>query len=157
MKHNKKRRYCYDTTNLDANQGLKGWSRNLLQGTGYFFKESPEEVVWQYNDRACIENHIKEIKTGFGMEHMPSGDFGANAVYFAIGIMTYNIFIAQKYFTMPLEWASKTIKSIRWLLVEVVGRVIERSRRVYLKIATTVEKYKIYLNMRQRLNQLCAE
>ena len=42
-----------------------------LQGTGYFFKEgndnrdrlatnmteeSPEEVVWQYNERACIEN-----------------------------------------------------------------------------------------------------
>lgn len=117
-------------------------------------EEEKEEVVWRYNERAYIENDIKEIKGGFGMEHMPSGEFGANAVYFAIGILTYNLFIVQKYFTMPLEWASKTIKSIRWLLVEVVGKMIERSRSVYLKIAVSVEKYKIYVEMRRRLYQL---
>ena len=47
------------------------------------------------------------------MEQMPTGDFGANALYFGIGILSYNLFIAQKYFTMPVEWAGKTIKSIR--------------------------------------------
>lgn len=56
--------------------------------------ETPEEVVWRYNHRAQIENHIKEIKGGFGMDHLPSGDVPANAVYFGIGIMTYNLFIA---------------------------------------------------------------
>lgn len=115
-----------------------------------------EEVIWQYNERAYIESHIKEIKIGFGMECVPTGDFGANALYFGIGIMTYNLFIAQKYFTMPIEWASKTIKSIRWLLVEVVGRVIERGRRLILKIAATAEKYRAYLEMRERLLQLCS-
>jgi hypothetical protein len=113
-----------------------------------------EETVWQYNERAYIESHIKEIKTGFSMEQMPSGDFSANALYFGIGIMTYNLFIAQKYFTMPAEWASKTIKSIRWLLVEAVGRVIERSRRIILKLSITKEKYRVYLEMRERLCQL---
>jgi len=117
-------------------------------------EEGKEEVVWQYNERAYIESHIKEIKIGFSMEQMPSGDFSANALYFAIGIMTYNLFIAQKHFTMPAEWASKTIKSIRWLLVEAVGRVIERSRQIILKIAATKEKYKIYLEMRERLCKL---
>lgn len=58
--------------------------------------ESSEEVVWRYNQRAHIENHIKEIKSGFGMERLPSWDFWANAVYFGIGIMTYNLFLAQK-------------------------------------------------------------
>lgn len=108
-------------------------------------------MIWTYNDRAHIENHIKEIKSGFGMEDMPSGEFGANAVYFGIGVMTYNLFIAQKYLTMPHEWAGKTIKSIRWLLVEVVGRVIERSRYLTMKIAATVEKYRIYKLMREKL------
>ncbi len=119
-------------------------------------EEEKEEIVWQYNERAYIESHIKEIKTGIGMEQMPTGDFGANAVYFGIGILTYNLFIAQKYFTMPVEWANKTIKSIRWLLVEVVGKVLERSRQMTLKIAATVEKYRIYAEMRQRLCQLAA-
>lgn len=118
--------------------------------------EEEKKVIWQYNERAYIESHIKEIKTGLCMEQMPSGDFGANAVYFAIGILTYNLFISQKYFTMPAEWASKTIKSIRWLLVEVVGKVLERSRQITLKIAATAEKYRIYAEMRQRLCQLAA-
>lgn len=113
--------------------------------------EEGERVVWQYNERANIENIIRELKGGFGMDGMPSGDCGANALYFGIGILTCNLFIAQKYFTMPYEWANKTIKSIRWLLLETVGRVIERSRQMTLKIAATVEKYRIYLTMRRRL------
>lgn len=116
-----------------------------------------EEVVWRYQHRAYIENHIKEIKGGFGMERMPSGDFQANAVHFAIGIMTYNLFIAQKLFTMPASWKDKTIKSIRWLLVETAGKLIEHSRATILKIASGIEKYRIYLEIRRRTYELLIE
>ncbi len=113
-----------------------------------------EEVVWSYNDRAHIENHIKELKGGFGMEQMPSGDFGANAVYFGIGVMTYNLFLAQKLLTMPEAWRTKTIKSIRWLLVEVAGKLVRGSRRIVLKIAASVEKYAAYCEIRRRTYEL---
>jgi len=113
-----------------------------------------EELVWRYNQRAHIENHIKEIKSGFGMERLPSGDFRANAVYFGIGIMTYNLFLAQKILTMPEEWQAKTIKSVRWLLMEVAGKLIEHGRCVILKIAVGIEKYKRYLDMRWRMYEL---
>jgi hypothetical protein len=117
-------------------------------------EESPEEVVWKYNGRAQIENHIKEIKSGFGMEWMPSGDFGANAVYFGIGILTYNLFIGQKLLTMPEEWMTKTIKTLRWLLVQVGGRLVSRSRRMILRISTSFEKVRVYLQIRQRTFEL---
>jgi hypothetical protein len=117
-------------------------------------EESPEEVVWRYNGRAQIENHIKEIKRGFGMEWMPSGDFGANGVYFGIGILTYNLFIAQKLLTMPEEWKTKTIKSIRWFLMEVGGKLVFHGRRMILKIATSLDKFRIYLEMRRRAFEL---
>ena len=113
-------------------------------------EESAEEVVWKYNGRGQIENHIKEIKSGFGMEWMPSGDFGANGVYFGIGILTYNLFLAQKLLTMPEPWKTKTIKSIRWLLVEVGGKLVSRSRRMILRISTSLEKVRLYLDMRRR-------
>ncbi len=99
-----------------------------------------QEVVWDYNDRTYIENHIKEHKSGFGMEHMPSGDFGANAVYFGIDVMTYNMFIAQKMLTMPEIWRTKTIKSIRWMLIETAGSLVRESRRIVLKIAADMKK-----------------
>ena len=117
-------------------------------------EEDPEEVVWKYNGRAQIENHIKEIKSGFGMEWMPSGDFGANGVYFGIGILTYNLFIAQKLLTLPEEWKTKTIKSVRWFLMEVGGKLVLHGRRMILKIATSLDKFRIYLGMRQRAFEL---
>ncbi|MBW2040349.1 MAG: IS1380 family transposase [Deltaproteobacteria bacterium] len=120
-------------------------------------EESAQEVVWRYNGRAQIENHIKEIKAGFGMEWMPSGEFAANAVHFAIGVMTYNLFIAQKLLAMPEGWHTKTIKSIRWLLVEVGGKLIEHGRRMVLKIAAGIDKYKIYLEIRRRTYELMLE
>jgi len=117
-------------------------------------EKSAEQVVWRYNGRAHIENHIKEIKSGFGMDRMPSGDFRANAVHFGIGIMTYNLFIAQKLLTMPEQWRTKTIKTVRWLLIEVAGKLIHHSRRVILKVATSIDKYRIYLEMRRRTYEL---
>jgi hypothetical protein len=134
---------------------------DLFKNTYYYHciatsmvEESPEEVVWKYNGRGQIENHIKEIKSGFGMEGMPSGDFGANAVYFGIGILTYNLFIAQKLLTMPEQWKAKTIKTVRWLLVEVGGKLVSRSRRMILRISTSLEKVRMYLQMRQRSFEL---
>ncbi len=117
--------------------------------------EAPaDEVVWRYNARAQIENHIKELKGGFGLERMPSGDFAANAVHFAIGIMTYNLFLAQRLLSMPADWQTKTIKSVRWLLVEVAGKLIARGRRLILKLAVGVEKYQLYRDMRRRTYDL---
>ena len=113
-------------------------------------EESPEEVVWKYNGRGQIENHIKEIKSGFGMGWMPSGNFEANGVYFGIGILTYNLFIAQRLLTMPEPWKTKTIKSIRWLLVEVGGKLVSHGRTMILKLSTSFEKVRIYLEMRRR-------
>lgn len=75
--------------------------------------ETPEEVVWRYNAHAHIENHIKELKGGFGMDRLPSGDSAANAMHSAIEIMTYNLFLAQRLLTMPVNWQRKTIASVR--------------------------------------------
>jgi hypothetical protein len=105
-------------------------------------------VILYYNHRATAEKVIEEVKGGFGMEKMPSGDFRANALYFSIGILTYNLFIAQKFMTMPKEFQNKTIASIRWILVEVPGKVIRHANKTILKIATTVEKFAIFLSMR---------
>ncbi|MBW2149388.1 MAG: transposase [Deltaproteobacteria bacterium] len=120
-------------------------------------EESPQERVWAYNDRAHIENHLKEITCGFGMEKLPSGDFDGNALYFGIGVLTYTLFIEQKRFTMPEDWRAKIIKSIRWLLVEVAGKLIHHVRNLTLKIAAGMEKYRIYLEMRRRTYELLLE
>ncbi|MFN3466769.1 MAG: transposase, partial [Candidatus Brocadiales bacterium] len=103
---------------------------------------SEEEVVWQYNSRANIENHIKELVWGFGLGDMPSGDFKANAMYFSIGVMTYNLWIAQKLLTLPQTWWNKTISTMRWAVIETAGKMIRHGRQVILSPASTIEKYR---------------
>jgi hypothetical protein len=34
-----------------------------------------------------MENIIKELKIGIGMEQMPSSDFSANAFWFSLGVL----------------------------------------------------------------------
>lgn len=113
-------------------------------------EEIPKEVVWRYNGRAHIESHIKELKGGFGRDRLPSGNFAANAVHFAIRIMIYNLFLAQRLLMMPADWQTKTIKSIRWGLVEVAGGLITHGRQLILTLAAGVEKYRLYCEMRRR-------
>jgi len=54
--------------------------------------EDAAKVVQWHNQRGeCSENRIKDLKIGFGMERMPCGQFEANAVFFRIGVLAYNV------------------------------------------------------------------
>lgn len=108
-----------------------------------------EEAVWEYNGRGAVENVIKELKGGFGMEGMPSGDFGANAMWFALGVLAYNTFVLQKEHLLPAEWRTKTIHTVRWSLIGLAGKVVRHGRRLWLLLASTVEKLTLYHRMRR--------
>lgn len=109
-----------------------------------------EEVVWEYNDRGQMENIIKELKLGIGMENLPSGDFGANSLWFSIGVLVYNTFILQKELLLPDQFRTKTIQTLRWALIGIAGKVVRHGRRLLLLLATTWDKYNIYFQMRKR-------
>jgi len=67
--------------------------------------ESAKETVDWYRQRGeASENRIKELKVGFGMERLPCGDFGANAVFFRIGALAYNLFVLFKRLALSETW-----------------------------------------------------
>jgi len=113
---------------------------------------TPEEVVWWHNQRGQAENFIKELKSGFGMEQMPSGVFSANALYFGLGVLAYTA-QALKLFFLDKEWRRHTIGTLRWRLVEIAGKVIRHGRQLILKLAVPLEKLEVLL----RIRELCLE
>jgi hypothetical protein len=53
--------------------------------------EDAQATMAGYNQRGdASENRIKALKIGFGMNPMRCGTFEVNAVFFAIGALTYN-------------------------------------------------------------------
>lgn len=103
--------------------------------------ESAEDLVKWYNQRGeCSENRIKELKIGFGMERMPCGQFGANAVFFRIGGLAYNVGRLFVLRTLDLSWHRHQVQTLRWKLYETAGKIVFHGRYIYLKVSRSLQK-----------------
>ena len=96
--------------------------------------------------------HTREVRDDKALRVMLGMD-----IFPSVSAMSYNLFIAQKLFTLPEGWQNKTIKSVRWLLVEVAGKWVEHGRQVILKLAVGKKKFELYLQMRRRIYALSLE
>ena len=97
--------------------------------------ESAESVVEWYNQRGdCSENRIKELKIGFGMERMPCGQFEANAVFFRIGVLAYNLYRLFILKTLNKSWHRHQVQTVRWRLYQIAGKIVFHGGQVYLKV-----------------------
>ncbi|MBT9139231.1 MAG: hypothetical protein DDT31_01813 [Syntrophomonadaceae bacterium] len=116
-------------------------------------KSAIEALKW-HNQRGQAENFNKELKNGFGMERMPCGQTEANAVFFRIGVIAYNLFIGFKRLACPEAWIKRTIATFRWKMIQVAGRIVKHSGSVFLKIAAGLEKLELYLGIRRKIYEL---
>ena len=99
-------------------------------------QESAEEVMDWYHQRGeCSENRIKELKIGFGMERMPCGQSEANAMFFRIGVIAYNICRLFMFKTLAAGWHRHQVQTLRWRLFQTAGKVVDHANRVYLKVS----------------------
>lgn len=97
--------------------------------------ESAEGVVAWYNQRGeCSENRIKELKIGFGMERMPCGQFEANAIFFRIGVIAYNLYRLFLLKALGTSWHRHRVETVRWRLYQIAGKIIFHGGQVFLKV-----------------------
>jgi len=94
-----------------------------------------QEVLQWYNQRGdSSENRIKDLKIGFGMERMPCGQTKANAVFFRMGALAYNIYRLFLMKTLDKSWRKYQVRTIRWRLYQIAGKVVDHSNRIFLKV-----------------------
>jgi len=117
-------------------------------------EKDTEQVLKWHNQRGQAENFNKEIKIGFGMERMPCGQSYANAVFFRIGVVAYNLFIGFKRLACPESWMKQTIATFRWKMVQVAGRIVKHAGEVVLKLMTDLEKLELFRGIREKSFEL---
>lgn len=101
--------------------------------------ESLEQLIAWYNQRGeCSENRIKELKIGFGMERMPCGQFAANAVFFRIGVLAYNVGRLFALKALGASWHRHQVQTLRWKLYETAGKIVFHGRSLWLKVRRQV-------------------
>lgn len=113
-------------------------------------EKTAHEVLGWHNQRGQAENFHKELKNGLGMAQMPCGESGANAVFFRIGVLAYNLFIGFKRLACPAAWAPQTIATVRWKLVQVAGRILRHAGQVVLRLVLDAEALACWRTIRQR-------
>jgi len=117
-------------------------------------EKNTEEVLRWHNQRGQAENFNKELKLGLGMERMPCGQSYANAVFFRIGVIAYNLFIGFKRLSCPASWMKQTIATFRWKMMQVAGRIVKHAGEVVLKLMIDLEKLELFRGIRKKSFEL---
>ena len=112
------------------------------------------EVLAWHHQRGQAENFNKELKIGFGMERMPCGQSYANAVFFRVGVLAYNLFVGFKRLSCPESWMKQTIATFRWKMVQVAGRIVRHAGETVLKLMIDLRKLDLFREIRKRSFEL---
>jgi len=67
------------------------------------------------------------------MSYLPSSKLEANAFYFYIGTLAYNLFLLFKNI-LDKNLQKQTVKAIRYKLYNIAGKVISHARDTILKV-----------------------
>jgi len=74
----------------------------------------------------------------------------ANAVFFRLGVIAYNLFLGFKRLSCPQAWWHHTIATLRWKLIQIAGRIVHHAGQAILKLALDAEKLRLFRCIRQR-------
>ena len=88
------------------------------------------ELEADHRRHAEIENAIRDLKYGVGLNHMPSGRFAANGAWLAVQVMAHNL--ARWTARIGLGQQIVTTKTLRRRVFALAGRLTRSARRLTL-------------------------
>ncbi len=95
---------------------------------------SDRDIVHWYNQRAeDSENRIKELKADLGGDTLLCSDFKANALYFLITALSYNVFALMRAL-LPGTLSHHRLVTIRWRLYGMAAKVVKTGRQLFVKL-----------------------
>ena len=84
-----------------------------------------EELIRWYRERCGKGEEVHGVlKRDLAAGRLPSGLFGANAAWWSIAALAFNLNSAVKQLGMGSEWLNKRLKAIRFGLVNLPGRLV---------------------------------
>jgi hypothetical protein len=90
------------------------------------------ELEADHRRHAEVENAIRDLKEGVGLDHLPSGRFAANGAWLAIAVMAHNV--SRWTARIGLGEGIITTRSLRRQLFGLPGRLTRSARRTTLHL-----------------------
>jgi hypothetical protein len=106
---------------------------------------------WQRERCGTVEKAHDVLKNDLAGGVMPAKRFFANAAWWRLNALTYNVLSVMKRKSLPSSWWSVRLKALRYHLLCIAGRVIEHGRRLFLKIPKHHPSFHSYKEAREKL------
>jgi hypothetical protein len=115
-----------------------------------------ELLRWHWAKAGTIE-HVHDVtKNELGAAVPPCGRFGANAAWYRLSLLAYNILSAMKSLVLPAALSAARPKRLRFALFTIAGRIISHSDKLVLRISQAAERVAGLFEARRRLAALAA-
>lgn len=114
-----------------------------------------DEVIWWHRGRCGKGEEMHGVmKEDLAGGHLPSGRFGANAAWWGIMVLAFNLNSLMKRLVLPERWAPKRLKAIRFGFINLAGRVVSRARQLIIRLSQGHPAYELLVGVRRRLRAL---
>ena len=117
-----------------------------------------DEVIWWSRQRCGKGEEVHSVfKSDLAGGRLPSRLFGANAAWWAIAVLAFNLSSAMKRLVLGGQWVSRRLKAVRFALIALPGRVMRHARRLIIRLSRDHPSYELLLRARQNILALAAE
>ena len=97
--------------------------------------EAIELLRWHWQKAGTIEPLHDVTKNELAARVPPCGRFGADAAWYRLSMLTFNILSAMKSMALPAEMSKARPKRLRFSLFNIAGRIVSRGGKLILRIA----------------------
>jgi hypothetical protein len=99
------------------------------------FEEPGEQVIrWQRGRCGKSEEVHSILKNGLAGGHVPTGDFGANAAWWYLSVLSFNLQRLMTHHLLPAGWARVHQKRLLATIYSSPARLIRHAGQIVLKI-----------------------
>jgi Transposase DDE domain group 1 len=91
-------------------------------------------IRWQRGKAGTVEHAHHVLTNELAAEALPSQKFGANAAWFRLNVMLYNLLSAFKRVALPPELHDARPKRLRFVLLNGIGKVVRHARETVLRL-----------------------
>lgn len=97
-----------------------------------------------HQGRGSMERRIGELKHQLNLDKVPCGQFEANCLYFTVGLLAYNLLQMLKLLGLPEEYHNKSVRTLRYQLLKLAGKVIFHARYLVVQIAAPLKNIELF-------------
>lgn len=116
-----------------------------------FGEEGAALIRWHYRKAGCIEVVHDVVKNELGGGVLPCAAFGANAAWFRLCLLTYNLLSAMKVLALPPPFEDARPKRLRFAVFNLPARLVSHARKILARAAKCLLEGAALLAGRARL------